>query len=220
MNMPFEAQPIDPICAAAARDAATLLESLGHEVEEIVPPWSGIDLLSGFARLFGPMVSMSTLIGGRLAGREPTEDDVEPLTWALWERARQQNTLSFLLAQTELEALARSIVTFLAPYDIVLTPALAQRPLLTGEVHGRGPDPWDHFRHSGDFTPYTAIVNITGQPAISLPLYLGGDGLPAAVQLIGSPAREDVLLALGTQLEQALPWAGRRPQLTGASNAP
>ncbi len=215
MNMPLEAQPLDPLCAAAARDAANLLESLGHEVEEIVPPWSGIELLSHFTRLFGPMVSMSTLIGGRLAGREPTEDDVEPLTWSLWERARQQDTLSFLLAQSELEALARSIIAFLAPYDVVLTPALAQRPLRTGEVHGRGPDPWEHFQRSGAFTPYTAIVNVTGQPAISLPLYLGPDGLPTAVQLIGSPTREDVLLALATQLESALPWAARRPELAG-----
>jgi amidase len=213
MNMPLEAQPLDPICEAAVRDAAALLESLGHEVDEIAPPWSGIELLSAFTRLFGPMVSMSTLIGGRLAGRDPTEDDVEPLTWALWERARQQDTLSFLSAQGELEAVARSIVTFLAPYDVVLTPALAQRPLKTGEVHGRGPDPWEHFQRSGAFTPYTAIVNVTGQPAISLPLYLGEDGLPSAVQLIGSPGREDLLLQLATQLEQASPWAGRRPQL-------
>ncbi len=220
LNMPLDAQPLHPICEAAARDAATLLESLGHEVQEIVPPWSGLELLSDFTRLFGPMVSMSTLLGGRLAGREPTEDDVEPLTWALWERACQQDTLSFLLAQTELEAVARSLVTFFAPYDVVLTPALAQRPLLTGEVHGRGPDPWDHFRRSGAFTPYTAIVNVTGQPAISLPLYQGEDGLPAAVQLIGRPAGEDVLLALGGQLEQALPWASRRPQPAGLGTAP
>ncbi|MDQ6605518.1 MAG: amidase [Actinomycetota bacterium] len=220
LNMPLAAKPLHPICEAAARDAATLLESLGHEVEEIVPPWSGAELLSDFTRLFGPMVSMSTLLGGRLAGREPTEEDIEPLTWALWERARQQDTLSFLLAQAELEALARAIITFLAPYDVVLTPALAQRPLRTGEVHGRGPDPWDHFQRSGAFTPYTAIVNVTGQPAISLPLYLGEDGLPTAIQLIGAPAGEDVLLALGTQLEQALPWAERRPQPGGAGTAP
>ena len=98
-----------------------------------------------------------------------------------------------------------------APLDVVVTPALGARPLRTGEVHGRGPDPWGNYQRSGAFTPYTAMMNVTGQPAVSLPLYQGADGLPLAVQLIGQPAREDVLLALSAQLEAALPWTQRRP---------
>jgi amidase len=211
LNMPLEGATLDPVCESAARDAASLLESLGNEVEEIIPPWSGLDLLPDFTRAFGPAVSMTTLAGGRLAGREPTEDDVEPLTWALWERARAEDTLSLLAAQNRLESVARSLVAFFAPYDAVLTPALAQRPLPIGEVHGRGPDPWEHYQRSGAFTPYTAIVNVTGQPAISLPLFHGEDGLPTGIQLIGPPAREDIVLQLATELEQACPWAGRRP---------
>jgi amidase len=214
LNMPLEARPLDPLCLAAAVDAAELMQQLGHEVEEIEPPWSGLELLSDFTRLFGPMVSLTAQYGARLAGRELAEEDVEPLTWALYERARQQDTLSFLSAQTELQAVARSIISFVSPYDVVLTPALARRPLKTGEVHGRGPDPWDHFRRSGEFTPYTAIVNVTGQPAISLPLFHGEDGLPTAIQLIGPPAREEVLLQLAAQLEQAAPWSDRRPDLS------
>ena len=83
----------------------------------------------------------------------------------------------------------------------------------TGEIHGRGPDPWGHYRRSGAFTPYTAIVNVMGLPAIMLPLYHGDDGLPTGVQLIGPPEREELLLALGAQLERALPWAQRTPDL-------
>ncbi|HWF55168.1 MAG TPA: amidase [Solirubrobacteraceae bacterium] len=215
LNMPLSERPLDPMCRTAVHDCAELLASLGHEVEEIAPPWSGQDLLQEFSRLFGPMVSMTTLVGGRLEGREPLQDDVEPLTWLLYEKALEQSSLSFLRARGELQSLARSIISFTAPYDVVLTPALAKRPLPTGEVHGRGPDPWDHFRRSGEFTPYTAIVNVTGQPAISLPLYHGTDGLPTAVQLIGPPAREEVLLQLASQLEQALPWADRRPAPLG-----
>jgi len=211
LNMPLEGATLDPVCEAAARDAAALLESLGHHVEEVVPLWSGLDLLSDFTRAFGPAVSMTTLAGGRLAGREPAREDVEPLTWALWERARGQDALTLLAAQNRLESVARSLVGFFAPYDAVLTPALAQRPLLIGEVHGRGPDPWDHYLRSGFFTPYTAIINVTGQPAISLPLFHGEDGLPTGVQLIGPPAREDIVLQLAAELEQACPWAGRRP---------
>ncbi len=180
-------------------------------MEEISPPWSGLDLLPDFTRAFGPLVSLTTLIGGKLAGREPAEADVEPLTWAMWERARSQDTLSYLAAQGRLESVARSIVTFLDSYDAVLTPALAQRPVQINEIHGRGPDPWGNYQRSGYFTPYTAIVNVTGLPAVSLPLYQGDDGMPLAVQLIGKPAGEGRLLALASQLERALPWADRRP---------
>jgi amidase len=217
LNSPLEGATLDPVCERAARDAAALLESLGHHVEEITPPWSGLNLLPDFSRAFGPGVSFTTFIGGKLRGREPTEDDVEPLTWEMYTRAKAQDTLTYLSAQGRLESVARSIVAFLAPYDAVLTPALAQRQLRIGEVHGRGPDHWDHFQRSGLFTPYTAIVNVTGQPAISLPLYHGADGLPTAVQLIGRPAGEGGLLALATQLERALPWAGRRAQMSAVS---
>jgi amidase len=212
LNMPLEGATLDPVCERAARDAAALLESLGHVVEEITPPWSNLNLLSDFTRAFGPAVSMTTLIGGRLAGREPTQADVEPLTWMLWERARSQDTIAYLSSQRRLEAVARSLVAFMHPYDAVLTPALASRPLAIGEVHGHGDDPWDHYQRSGYFTPFTAIVNVTGQPAIALPLYHGEDGLPTAVQLIGRPASEEGLLQLATQLERAQPWAQRRPQ--------
>ena len=85
------------------------------------------------------------------------------------------------------------------------------------KIHGRGPEPWAHYRRSGHFTPYTAIVNCTGLPAISLPLYHGEDGLPTAIQLVGSPAGEEALLSLSTQLEQAQPWVDRRPPLAVAS---
>jgi amidase len=217
LNMPLEGAVLDPVCEAAARDAASLLESLGHDVEAITPPWSNLDLLTDFTRAFGPSVSMTTMIGGRIARREPTEADVEPLTWVLWERARSHDTISLLSAQGRLETVARSLVAFLAPFDAVLTPALARRPVPIGEIHGRGPDPWGHYRRSGHFTPYTAIVNVTGLPAISLPLYHGADGLPTAVQLIGRPAREDMLLQLAGQLEQALPWEQRRPEVRAGS---
>jgi amidase len=140
-----------------------------------------------------------------------TEGDVEALTWAMWTRARSQGTLTYLAAQSRLESVARSVVTFLEPYDALLTPALARRPVPIGEIHGLGPNPWDHYHRSGPFTPYTAIINVTGLPAIAVPLYGGDDGLPLAVQLVGPPAREEVVLALATQLERANPWAGRRP---------
>jgi amidase len=214
LNPPLDGATVDPIHERAARDAAALLESLGHDAEEITPPWSGLDLLPDFSRAFGPGIAFTVFIGGKLAGRDPTRDDVEPLTWEMWERALKQDTIKYLAAQGRLESVARSVISFLEPYDAVITPALGQRQLRIGEVHGRGPDHWDHFQRSGLFTPYTAIVNVTGQPAVSVPLYHGDDGLPTGVQLIGRPAGEAGLLALASQLERALPWAGRRPALT------
>jgi amidase len=209
-NPPIEAE-LDPVCERGARDAAMLLESLGHTVEEAEPPWPQTGLLQDFTRIFGPHVSMETLAGGQLRGREVTEDDVEPLTWAMWARARSQGTLTYLAAHSRLESIARSIVTFLEPYDALLTPALARRPVPIGEIHGLGPDPWDQYHRSGPFTPYTAIINVTGLPAIVVPLYNGDDGLPLAVQLVGPPAREEIVLALATQLEESNPWPARRP---------
>ncbi len=213
LTPPLADAALDPVNERAVRDAANLLESLGHQVEELDPPWVGLDLLPDFTRLFGPMAVVTVLIGGRIARREPTEADVEPLTWMLYEHARNTDAVSFVATEGRVEAAARMIVTRLGRYDAVLTPTLATRPVRTGEVHGRGPDPWDHFQRSGHFTPYTAICNVTGLPAISLPLYHGNDGLPTAVQLIGRPLREDTLLQLASQLEQALPWAQRRPDV-------
>ena len=217
LNSPLDDVVLDPACERAVRDAAGLLESLGHGVEEVTPPWSGLDLLPDFTRCFGPTVTMTVFVGGRIARREPTEDDVEPLTWLLWQRARQQDTISYMAAEGRLEAVARRVIQFLAPYDALLMPVLASPPIAIGEVHGRGPDPWGHFQRSGRFTPYTAIFNVSGLPAISLPLYETEDGLPLAVQLVGRPAGEGGLLALSGQLEQALPWAARRPAVGAAA---
>ncbi len=226
LEPPLPDAELDPVCERAVRDCAALLESLGHEVVEVTPPWNRKHLLPDFTRLFGPGVSIVTMIGARLAGREPTPEDVEPLTWELWQRARELDAMSYLAAVGRLESAARAIITALAPYDATLTPALAQRPVPIGEINGlggpAGSDPYAGYRRSGYFTPFTGIVNITGLPAISLPLYHGEDGLPTAVQLIGSPAREDVLLQLACQLESAQPWAQRRPpvdELVSAAGA-
>jgi amidase len=213
VNPPLRDAEVDPVCADAARWAAALLQSLGHDVEEITPQWGEGDLLTEFTRVWAPMISTVTAIGGLLRGSAPTEADVEPLTWLMWENAHSITGLEFVMAEGRMKALGRSIVASLAPYDVVVTPALARRPVPIGEIHGRGPEAWDHYRRSGHFTPFTAVCNITGQPAISLPLYQGEDGLPLAVQLIGRPIGEGQLLAVASQLERALPWAERRPEL-------
>jgi amidase len=212
LNPPLREAEVDPACTEAARSAAQSLESLGHQVDEVTVPWGEGDLLTEFTRVWAPLISAQTMIGGLLRGREATQEDVEPLTWLMWEKAQASHALDFVSAEGRMKALARAVVSFLAPYDLVVTPALARPPVPIGEIHGRGPDPWDHYRRSGHFTPFTAVCNITGLPATSLPMFQDDDGLPLAVQLIGRPLGEGVLLAVASQLEQALPWADRRPE--------
>lgn len=213
LNPPLDDATVDPVCADATRRAAAQLESLGHTVEEITPPWTEGDLLTEFTRVWAPLISMQTMIGSMIQGRAPTEEDVEPLTWLMWENAHSADALNFVAAESKMKTMARSIVAFLAPFDVVVTPALARRPVRIGEIHGRGPEPWENYRRSAHFTPFTAVSNITGLPAVALPLYQGEDGLPLAVQLIGQPLGEGPLLAVAAALEQALPWGERRPAM-------
>ena len=213
---PIEMEP-DPVAVGAMREAAELLSSLGHDVEEIeTPPWAGQDLLAVFTMAFGTGISMGIFFGGQISGQEPSEETVEPLSWAIWNIIRERTALEYRLAMTQLQAATRAIVSLWDSYDVLLTPALGQRPVRIGEIDACSADPLDDFRRSGYFTPYTATFNVTGQPGISLPLFHGDDGLPLGVQLVGAPAREDVLLSLGAQLEAARPWADRRPELAVA----
>ena len=142
---------------------------------------------------------------------------MEQLSWYLWERSAQLGAAHYLAAQAQLQALARGFVTAMSDYDVVLTPSLALRPRPIGELFGDDDDPAETFSRAGEFTPYCAIANVTGQPAISLPFAHGEDGLPVGVHFFGRPADEATLLALGAQLEAARPWAGRRPELTAAA---
>jgi amidase len=118
-----------------------------------------------------------------------------------------------MAAEVALQAFARRLVSFLEPYDALLTPALAERPLALGTLDTDAPDPMATFTRSGLFTPFTPVFNASGQPGISLPLYEGEDGLPLGVQIIGRPAGEAQLLALAAQVEGACPWSTRRPAL-------
>jgi amidase len=209
--------PLDPLCEQAVRDAAQLLSELGHDVEEVAAPWGeDDDLLQTFTMVFGTPIAMGMFFGGLVTGREPTEDLVEPLSWTIWNGIRERTALDYLLARTQLTGISRGIIALWETYDVVLTPGLAERPVRIGEIDACSDDPWEDFRRSGRFTPYTAIFNVTGQPAISVPLFHGDDGLPTSVQLAGRPADEGTLLSLTAQLEAARPWADRRPELATA----
>ncbi len=210
LDPPIEAV-LDPACEEAARAAAELLASLGHEVREVTAPWKGTDLLSTFSVLWAANVAISVTHGQLVGGRTATEENVEPLTWALHRRGLEHSSVEYLGATAVLQGFARGVISLWRDIDVLITPALARRPVRIGEIDTCGEKPMDEFRKAGQFTPYTAAINVTGQPAISVPLFQGADGLPLAVQMVGPPAGEGVLLALASQLEEARPWAGRVP---------
>ena len=215
---PLQDADVDPACAQAVHDAADLLRGLGHEVVEDAPPWDSPGLLELFTASFGPAICTQIAFASLIAGREPTADDMEPLSWAIWELCRGITSTQALAAEMQLMGFARAIVAWTAQYDAVLTPALAEAPVTLGTIDPMSADPLGAFARSGRFTPYTATGNVSGSPAVSVPLYErpaddAAAGVPLGVQLIGQPAGEGALLALAAQLEAAAPWADRRPPL-------
>jgi amidase len=208
--------PVDPICAQAARDAAALLSSLGHEVEEVTPPgWQVSDLLPQFLVLYSAVIATGVRYGAIVTGRDPAPDLVEAMTWAFYEMGTTASAADFHGAQILLEAHARAQSSFFATYDVLVTPTLAQRPLPVGAIDTGSSEALVEFQKAAEFAPFTAGWNISGQPAISLPLLQGDDDLPTGVQLVGPPLGEGLLLSLGAQIEMARPWASRRPAGVG-----
>jgi amidase len=116
-------------------------------------------------------------------------------------------------AQVQLEGFARGLLGWMDAYDVVVAPGLAEAPVLLDTVSWDTDDPIGLFMRSAAFTPFTAVANVTGQPAISVPLS-EHEGLPVAAQLFGRPARDGELLAVAAQLEAARPWADRRPPVS------
>jgi amidase len=215
---PIPGTPVDPMCARAVDDASELLRSLGHEVEEVDPPWQIPGLQELFGAVFSSQIALSIAYSGIVAGRTPTADDMEPMSWAIYSMIQKLNAIEGLGAAVRLQGFARQLVSFLLPYDALLTPALAERPLALGTLDTAAPEPMATFTRSGVFTPFTPIFNASGQPGISVPLFEGEDGLPLGVQLVGRPAGEGALLALAAQLEAARPWAGRRPVMAALAD--
>src|SRR5215217_3247927 len=207
---------VDPECVRGMHVAGELLASLGHDVEHASPAQPGGDALGLFLQAFGPAVSLGIGYGELLAGRPPEADEIEPLSRAVYERSQNLSAVGYLGATAQLQALARGLVAFFAEYDLLLTPALAERPLAIGDCNGVGEHPMADLERSGRFTPFTSLYNVTGQPAISVPIGFGEDGLPTNVQIVGKPLGEDTLLQIAAQIETARPWAHQRPSEPGS----
>jgi amidase len=195
--------PVDPECVRAAADAAELLAELGHDVREETPPWREPNLFQLFITVWQ--------VGPALYPVD--EASLTPLNRGLVESARATSAAEYAQAVAQLQALARRIVSFWNDADVVVTPTLALPPVPIGwqeAVEG----PIEQLLRNTEFTPFTAVANLTGLPAMSLPLHWSEDGLPIGVQAIGPPGGDALLFALAAQIEAARPWTSRRPTVS------
>jgi amidase len=160
------------------------------------------------------LAQISTLVGRQLG-----PDDVEPLTWALAAMGRRVTGGDYLAAVSQHQVLSRMVAGLYDAHDLLLTPTLGEVPPPLGSFDDSGPDPLDAIRRAGLTAAFTALANLTGQPAISLPLHWSEEGLPIGSQLVAPFGREDVLIRVASQLERAHPWADRLPPVFAATPA-
>ena len=205
---------LHPDCVAAVRDAAALCQTLGHHVEEASPTVDGDRLVEAFTAIWAAGTGWSVDGLALALGRRPEREELEPLTWGLYERGRNVPAPDYLLAITALQQMTRAVAAFFQGYDVWLTPTLAEPPLPLGSFQSPPDNPLAGFERAAQFVPFTPIFNATGQPAMSVPLYWDAQGLPVGVHFAARFGDEATLFRLAAQLEEARPWASRRPPVS------
>ncbi len=204
--------PVDPDVQQAVRDAADLLTELGHDVTEAQPQVDPEHYIENFVKVWigGTGDELHTL--SELRGEPIRDDELEPLTRQMRELADSMTATDYLIALDYLRRIAREIVRWWNDYDVLVTPTLAKPAIEIGSLlPGDGEEPITYLMNSATWVPFTPVWNVTGQPAMSLPLGRSGGGLPIGVQFVGAPAAEETLISLAAEVEQARPWADRRP---------
>jgi amidase len=200
---PVGSGAVHPACVAAYEEASALLDGLGHDVVDLVSPFTA-DVIPAFETLWYSMATLAPVDPAR-------EDRLLPLTRYLRARGMEVSAADLVYAQAFLQLMVRGALKTLNSYDAVLTPTLASPPAPVGyfgEV-----EPPENFERQKQFTPYTAVYNVTGQPAVSVPLHWTAEGLPIGVMLAGRMGDEATLISLSAQLEAARPWRDRHPAL-------
>jgi amidase len=202
----------DPQCRAAAAGAARLLESLGHHVEESAP---AAMFEQEFARRFNTLIAADTEARFQafemLLGRPIGEEEIEPRNAEYRRTGEALGAVAYLQSRAWIGMWARRMADWWNGHDLLVTPTLGAPPPELGWFTAAGPQL--EGRRIASFIPYTAQFNMTGQPAVTLPLHWTPGGLPVGVQLVAAYGREDVLIRVACQLEQAAPWGERRPQI-------
>jgi amidase len=200
----------DPQCRAAVASAARLLESLGHHVEESAPAaMFEQEFVQHFTTLIAADTEATMQAFEMLLGRPISDDEIEPRNAFYRQTGRALGVVPYLHSRTWLSMWARRMADWWSGHDLLMTPTLGAPPPELGWFTEAGPE--QEGLRVVSFIPYTAQFNMTGQPAISLPLHMTPEGLPVGVQLVAAYGREDVLVRVASQLEQAAPWSERHP---------
>ena len=207
----FNGVAVHPDCVAAARAAARLCEDLGHAVEEAVPSYDVEGLDANYNRIFAVGAAANIALRARAMGREPDAAGFERVTWAMVELGRQIAAPDYVMMLNRLHGISREIARFFETYDVLLTPTLAEPPVELGVLDMMSEDLAAYTERLWRFSPFTYPFNVTGQPAMSVPLSWNEAGLPIGVHFVGRYGDEATLFRFAAQLEQAQPWAERRP---------
>lgn len=206
---------IDPVCAAAVKDAAALCESLGHDVVEAAPQSDYIDMAIASNTLVAAAVTALVEAEAERRGTPIREGDVEHLTWKIYQDGLTRQAHEVVAAHQSLNNHRRRMAKFFEEYDVLLLSTLGSPPVPIGHFTAdiMDEDPLLYAMSVTHFMPNTSPFNNAGNPAISLPLYWNEDGIPIGVQFAAKAAEEALLLQLATQLEEARPWFDRVPGL-------
>lgn len=205
--------PVDPECVRAVEEAAVLLDSLGHDVEEAAPTYTMATLIQHALVIWSANTWHHAASRYAALGREPDGSGLEAATWAFAQRGRAVPASDYAAALQAIHGLGRAFAAFHERYDVFVTPTLAKPPVPLGEIDMGEADVESYLANMLSFMPFTAQINATGQPALSLPLHWTPAGLPVGVQFVARFGDEATLLRLGSQVEAARPWADRRPPI-------
>jgi amidase len=213
--------PAHPDCVAALDDAVALCASLGHELVEADLPGLTPEVGAAIGPIFGAATAWVIRYWIRRLGRRPADDELEPLTRAYWERGQQVQASDYLLAIEDCQAFARGVAKFLTSIDVWLTPTMSTPPAPIGEITSTEQEPLRALQRGGPTVAYAGVVaNITGSPAMSVPLWWNISGLPIGVHFLGRYGDEATLFRLASQLETARPWPSRTPPITAGTGTP
>lgn len=201
-------------CRRALDDAVELCEDLGHRVERILPELPVELVQEAYTTVWASGVAASIDGAAVESAKEPSPDDFEPMTWALYEMGTEFTASEYMMAQTYLQRISREVrEEYFSEYDVWLTPTLTRPPAKLGHFDSPVDEPLKGFYRAFEYVQFTPLLNITGQPGMSVPLYWNEDGLPIGVQFAGNYGREDQLFRLAAQLENARSWVDRLPPL-------
>ncbi|HZZ36285.1 MAG TPA: amidase [Caulobacteraceae bacterium] len=202
---------LDPAFGEAVRDAARLCASLGHEVEEVTVPGDAYAARAAAGVVVGSSVAADLDAEGDRRGKPVSEGEVDAFTWAFYQQGRTIPAAAYIRALKACHAYGRTVATLFSTHDVLITATMGKPAVPIGWLRGDPVDARGYADRLFEFMPNTQAFNITGQPAMTVPLAWTAGGLPIGIQFVGRQADEATLFRLAAQLEAARPWAHRRP---------